>query len=134
MDLITEATERLENIVKISPTTSHSCALGSSYRTKGIIATRKGNFELAHIAFENSLEVLQRLVAGVGSGDYLDILAKSQYQYANYFLATDEKTQARDWFQKSIDSQNQALARSPASIESRNELTTYRSAMDAAKQ
>lgn len=92
MDLITEATERLENIVKISPTTSHSCALGSSYRTKGIIATRKGNFELARIAFENSLEVLQRLVADVGSGDYVDILAKSQYQYANYFLATDEKT------------------------------------------
>ncbi len=134
MDLITEAIERLENLVKISPTTSHRSALGSSYRTKGIIATRKGNFELARAAFEKSLEVLQKLVADVGSGDYVDILAKSQYQYANYFLATNEKAQAMDWFQKSIDSQNQALARSPASIETRNDLNTYRSALEAAKQ
>jgi hypothetical protein len=64
----------------------------------------------------------------------MDILARSQFQFAKYFLATNEKAQAMDWFQKSIDSQNQALAKSPASIECRDDLNTYRSAMDAAKQ
>lgn len=132
-DLIIEAIERLENLVKISPTTSHRSALGSSYRIKGIIETRNGKFELGRGALEKSLEVLQTLVRDVGTGDYMDVLAMSQYQFAKYFLAIEEKSQAMDWFEKSIDSQNQALARSPSSIEYRNDLTTYRGALEAAK-
>lgn len=95
---------------------------------------RNGNFELARGALEKSLEVLQTLVTDVGTGDYMEVLAKSQYQFAKYYLATEEKTQAMDWFQKSIDSQNRALAKSPASIEYRDDLATYRDALEAVKQ